>query len=228
MRYYHFENVTRQQRRRKRLKLFAVALALLFTVTFLFVLRDLLRKQEVKTLDSGVTRKITKLDDFIIFDEKDFTIKLPSGWQHSKTTSSDIYSYKSGQKTHEALSLDIYMNNAIPADFSTTRALPIEITDGKIVSGLLSEHCSEFTKPKEGFGESVVSPSQQSIWQGIGFMCNFSNVLNYASTINKPSGFATKIAGPKTSNLYLFSYTDHTSRPDFLVFDTILSTFTPK
>jgi len=228
VRYYHFENVTRQKRRKKKFTMIALATALLLLVASLLILRDLVGKQEVTTIDSGVTKTITKLDDYKTFDEQSFSLRLPSDWQRSKTSTPNLVIYKSGQKTDEAISLEVYINGGIPSDFSTTRALPIKVEDGKIIPGLLSNHCNEFTKPKEGFGDSVVSPPQTSLWQGISFMCNFSKVLNFAATINKESGFSTRIAGPTTSSLYLFSYTDHTSRPDFLVFNTILSTFSPK
>jgi hypothetical protein len=135
--------------------------------------------------------------------------------------------YKSGNRTDQARKFEIYADE-MPINFNPTRLMPITADGARIRTGRISERCYTFTKPKEGFGDGLVSPPLPSVWEGVSFTCDFSALLNIAATANADTGYMTKLAGPKSSGSYMFVYTDHTANPDFVIFDIILKSFRHK
>jgi hypothetical protein len=228
VRYYHSQNVHRHVRRKRRLAKSGVLLLLLLIGGLAFLFRDVFKEPEIDARESGEVRSVSKLDGYKLFEEDNFTLLLPNEWIKAPDSSATITKYQSRDKTHAQRQLDIYTEGSLPVGFDTIRALNVNSDQGKIYPGLLSERCYTFTKPKEGFGENLVSPSQPSVWQGANFSCNFSKILNYVTTVNTETGFITKISGPTRAGAYTFVYTDHTSRPDFSIFFNILRSFQHK
>ncbi len=224
---YHYQNYSKQKRRKRRLIKATLILCLLIMVALSFVLKDVFKEAEIESRDSGEVRSIQKSDGYLSFEEDKFTLSLPPDWQRDDSSNKSYIKYKSGQQTKSARTLEIYINN-VPVNYDTTRAVKIDVVDGRILSGLISERCHNFTKPKEGFGDDIISPSLPAIWQGASFNCNFSKSINRVSTVNSQTGFSTNIAGPTSSASYLFAYTDHTSRPDLTIFINILTSFEHK
>jgi hypothetical protein len=159
------------------------------------------------------------------FDQKDFSIDLPHGWQlTSKQTSPyQIYTWQGTTRSDDARKLEIYVDT-IPETLALNRMLPVQAAGGKVViAGSVSDNCSNFT----GNGGERHSENVRAKWNGVYFWCDLQNYERNVVGTGSSDGFnRVVLKGQQTGERqFFFVYTDHTAEPDYGVFTEALESF---
>lgn len=166
-----------------------------------------------------------------LFDEKNFSIKLPMDWRlvvHSDEALYNKYSFQATGKNQDNRWLEVYVDR-VPAGGSANRMLPVIVSDNRIViASSVSENCTTFT------GQKTVQPSNISTlpakWQGVSFDCDIANYARNVVGVGSPeNGRNLPLVGATgQKHIYYFVYIDHNSNPDYQILERALSNFSPK
>lgn len=160
------------------------------------------------------------------FDEDNFSIMLPSSWKYLGRDDSIVYRPYRWQGTvgnDTARMLAVYVDN-LPADMAVNRLLPLDVQNGRLVPGTVSDNCTTFTG---GGAANAPSKNVTAKWAGVNFICDMENFeRDVVGTGSAEGNNLVMLSGPQTGQHRLFfTFTDNSSQPDFDIFSSALASF---
>jgi len=156
------------------------------------------------------------------FNEGLFTFDLPSDWK--KLRSGAVYSYQSTKKYYDSRGLNIYVDE-IPTALAVNRLLPVQVLDGRLDPDVTSENCSEFTSSGDKAGAARANVMAK--WREVKFMCDLVNYNRNVTGTGSTAGVNTIVLSGSdgAQHKFFFTYTDHSSNPDYTIFVDMLKSF---
>lgn len=159
-----------------------------------------------------------------------FRISLPTTWEAlgKKNPFSDevYYEFQSTQKDFDNRWLRVYVDT-FPKDYPLNRLMPINIVEGRVVPGTLSDECSSFTgAPLDARTGQATGQNWTAKWQGTDFICDMTKASNKSGTASIEEGYGVMIkSGDGTKHKYFFVYIDQNIRPEYQIFTDALKSF---
>ncbi len=213
----------RKKNGRRRLIWLVIALLCLGFMAWvvIFLLSHLKSKMTIKQAPA-ITTKVTYDAKTKHYDEPDFEIDLPLDWQVAASPANGPYHLYRWQDKAGQL-IEIYQDT-IPVNFAVNRVLIVEgQVDHLQPSGTASDNCSVFTKSVTAAPNQVGVPAK---WQDVSFLCDQYNKQRDVVGTSSTDGVNTVILKqPSTgaSHQFFFTYTNHSTNPDYTPFYNALN-----
>ena len=210
----------------------ATSIVLVIGVVSVFAFRVFTTVEVQATLPAAVVHEFAPPDaSDRLFDEANFTVKLPEDWvlkEHGVTSMYNKYTYQATKKNFDNRWLEVYVDN-VPKNQSFNRLLPVYLHDNEIiVASSVSENCTAFTK--EEITEPTASGATPVNWQGVAFSCDTGNYIRNVVGVGSPeNGHFLPLTGPSgAKHTFYFVYVDHNINPDYQILERAIESFTPK
>ena len=155
------------------------------------------------------------------YDEGDFSVDLPNTWV---ALPRPPHTYQSFTWQNSDQFIEIY-EDTIPTRFAVNRVLIVEGSEGSLtVNGSASDNCAQYTDSQE---KASGIPAK---WQGVNFLCDNGSTERDVIGTSSTDGINTVIlrSGQGVAHKFFFTYTDHTTNPDYTVFYNFLNSFKMK
>jgi hypothetical protein len=167
------------------------------------------------------------------FKTKTFTISMPTTWEllgkKNPYTNQVYYEFQNKQEGEDNRWLKVY-EDVFPEDLPLKRLMPVNIVEGRVIPGTISDECTKFTgAPIDGPNKNVATQTWTAKWQGINFTCDMStNLSNVSGTATIDNGYGIPFKGSDgKTRKYFFVYIDNNIRPDYQVYSEALKSFQP-
>jgi hypothetical protein len=154
------------------------------------------------------------------YDETDFSLDLPTTWQQLPPPENSPYKmfiWQSADRVTNGQRIEIY-EDTIPLKYAVNRVLIVHgETDHMTLGGSASDNCAQYTTGKSAPNE-FGAPAK---WQNVDFLCDMANDARDTIGTSSSDGLNTVILRSQSSGLshkFFFTYTDHSTNPDYTVF----------
>lgn len=153
-----------------------------------------------------------------------FVLQLPEDWEEIKPENGAAFQWRSKKAGYENRWVQIYVDK-IPEKRELNRVMPVEVVNNKLLHGILSENCKEFTATDKKVGERALE-NAPGIYEGITFNCDLAKPRNVIGILSKDGGYKTQIKGESgQKHAFFIVYTDHSTRPDYEIMYEMLNSF---
>jgi hypothetical protein len=215
----------RKRRRRRRLFwLILLLVIILLTVIAIVAVRHRLKPKVVIKQAAAITTQVNYDSQTKQYNEPDFSISLPTGWQLIPRPPGPYQSYTwnaSSDGTGEAFTV---YEDTIPTNLAVNRVLIVQGESDRLqIVGQISDNCSNFTKDVSANPDAVGAAAK---WQGVDFYCDQSNTERDVAGTSSTDGINTVILKSQltgAAHKFFFTYTDDSVNPDYSVFENALS-----
>jgi hypothetical protein len=226
---YRLGHKQKTKRGRKRRTLLIVAGLSILLIGSAILISNKLKPKTQLVQAHAVTNKVS-YDQAAIkhYDEGDFGIDLPAAWQPVPRPPGPYNSFSWQRSDHSTNGEEITVyEDTIPANFAVNKVVIVDPgVDRVSTKGGVSDNCSTYTKNVSQVNNQVGAPAR---WQGVDFLCDQANQERDVIGTSSTDGVNTLILqspSKGTKHKFFFTYTNHSTNPDYTVFYNVLSSFT--
>lgn len=218
----------REKGKRRRNIIWLVVVLLLFGLGmqgWIWARHELRPKTSLKQA-KAVTTTISYTAGNKRYQEPDFSISLPAGWQPVPRPPGTYQSYTWGTSTGTGGQQIVIFEDTIPEHFAVNRALIVKgEVDHLSLAGPASDNCANFTRG----GSTIPSePGALAKWQGVQFLCDQGNTERDVIGTSSTDGINTVILKNQrtgTTHRFFFTYNNQSLSTDYSVFYNALQSF---